>query len=148
MPKFKLNIFVLIAISAILIFVPVMLLSNAESRDEKLNSYLDEHKAKPQERQAYHFALEHPDVLKVLPCYCGCTREGHKSNYNCFFKEKGAKGKDEFDMHGLHCPMCVDIALYAKQQTSQKKSLQAIRKDVDAAYGQYPQLTPTKTPKP
>ena len=32
-------------------------------------------------RDGYQFALERPDVLTVLPCYCGCgLTSGHKSN--------------------------------------------------------------------
>lgn len=39
----------------------------------------------PAEVQAiYEFAARRPDVLHYLPCFCGCWRAGHKSNYDCF----------------------------------------------------------------
>ncbi len=37
---------------------------------------------------AYQFAVEHPEVLDYIPCYCGCYEEaGHESNKNCFVDE-------------------------------------------------------------
>ncbi|RFU69591.1 hypothetical protein D0463_01805 [Bacillus sp. V59.32b] len=38
--------------------------------------------------EAYQFAVEHPDVLNYMPCYCGCYEEdGHTSNTNCFVEK-------------------------------------------------------------
>ncbi|MGH7589102.1 MAG: PCYCGC motif-containing (lipo)protein [Gemmatimonadota bacterium] len=36
--------------------------------------------------EAYVFAARHPEVLRHMPCYCGCERESppHGSNYDCF----------------------------------------------------------------
>lgn len=49
---------------------------------------------------AYKFALEHPELLSKVPCYCGCGEEaGHKSNLDCFVKKRS--GTDvTFDNHG------------------------------------------------
>lgn len=39
----------------------------------------------PKVLEAYQFAVEHPEVLNYMPCYCGCHEEdGHTSNTNCF----------------------------------------------------------------
>lgn len=39
----------------------------------------------PKILEAYQFAVEHPEVLDYMPCYCGCYEEdGHTSNTNCF----------------------------------------------------------------
>ncbi len=39
----------------------------------------------PKVLEAYQFAVEHPEVLDYMPCYCGCYEEdGHTSNTNCF----------------------------------------------------------------
>ncbi|AGX03192.1 hypothetical protein B14911_14987 [Bacillus sp. NRRL B-14911] len=39
----------------------------------------------PEILEAYQFAVEHPEVLNYMPCYCGCYEEdGHESNTNCF----------------------------------------------------------------
>jgi hypothetical protein len=42
----------------------------------------------PKILEAYQFAVEHPEVLNYMPCYCGCYEEdGHTSNTNCFVEE-------------------------------------------------------------
>ncbi|MHB1391400.1 MAG: PCYCGC motif-containing (lipo)protein [Thermoleophilia bacterium] len=49
--------------------------------------------------QAYQFALDRPDLLKQIPCYCGCAADGHTSNLDCFIKSRD--GNDVvFDPHG------------------------------------------------
>ena len=40
--------------------------------------------AHPAIRDAYLFALAHPEVLRYMPCYCGCEEVGHRSNVDCF----------------------------------------------------------------
>jgi hypothetical protein len=134
----------------ILILMPVVFFFSAKSSPhQKLEYYLSQNQANPQERDAYFFALEHPEVLKVLPCYCGCKNEGHKSNYNCFFKESDmVEGGDQFDHHGLHCPMCVDIALQGKAMLNSGSSLKEIRNEIDQFYGSHPHLQSTETPMP
>ncbi|MHB1324629.1 MAG: PCYCGC motif-containing (lipo)protein [Thermoleophilia bacterium] len=49
--------------------------------------------------EAYQFAVDNPDVLKQIPCYCGCGKlEGHTSNFDCFVKSQ--KGSEfVFDKH-------------------------------------------------
>jgi hypothetical protein len=32
-----------------------------------------------QVKEAYRFAIANPDVLSVIPCYCGCGAIGHKN---------------------------------------------------------------------
>jgi hypothetical protein len=40
----------------------------------------------PEILEAYVFAAKHPEVLRYMPCYCGCEdpRFAHESNYDCF----------------------------------------------------------------
>ena len=42
--------------------------------------------APPEIVESYVFAAKHPDVLRYMPCYCGCERgtPPHGSNYDCF----------------------------------------------------------------
>ena len=52
--------------------------------------------------EAYQFAIDHPDILAQIPCYCGCGElDGHKSNLDCFIKSREG---DEvvFDDHGSY----------------------------------------------
>ena len=52
-------------------------------------------------RAVYKFAAEHPEVLKYVPCYCGCESSGHAHNESCFVKRRDAKGNVlEWDTHG------------------------------------------------
>lgn len=54
-----------------------------------------------QARAVYQFAAEHPEVLKYVPCYCGCETSGHPHNESCFVKRRDAKGNvTEWDTHG------------------------------------------------
>ena len=54
-----------------------------------------------QTRAVYQFAAEHPEVLKYVPCYCGCESTGHPHNESCFVKRRDAGGNVvEWDTHG------------------------------------------------
>lgn len=53
-------------------------------------------------RQVYEFAARHPDVLKYIPCYCGCETSGHPHNESCFVQSRDAQGQvTAWDMHGF-----------------------------------------------
>lgn len=52
-------------------------------------------------RATYDFAAQHPEILKYVPCYCGCEGDGHPHNESCFVKRRDARGNvTEWDMHG------------------------------------------------
>ncbi len=39
--------------------------------------------------RAYQAALDIPDYLEQIPCYCGCgIVDGHKNNLDCFIKSR------------------------------------------------------------
>ena len=88
-------------------------------------------------QQAYQFAVANPDVMKHIPCYCGCGSMGHTSNYSCYVESVDAAGKVKFDSHALGCSICVDITQDAMRLSKQGKSLQDIKAYVDKTYGQY-----------
>ncbi len=62
-------------------------------------SALPEHlrKAPPKVREAYRFAIANREILRQIPCYCGCGAE-HKSNAECYIKNVAADGRIEFDL--------------------------------------------------
>jgi hypothetical protein len=92
---------------------------------------------------AYRFAVDRPDVMKWMVCYCGCgDHAGHKSALNCFIKDGGG----EFDAHGADCVMCVNIALDAKAMTAEGRSLKDIRAYIDGKYGAIGPGTDTPLP--
>lgn len=61
------------------------------------------HFARPREAvvEAYVFAAQHPEVLKYVPCFCGCERRGHRSNLDCFVASRAANGEVAWSAHGL-----------------------------------------------
>ena len=88
-------------------------------------------------RQAYQFAAANPDVMKQVPCYCGCGKMGHTSNYACYVAEVAADGKITYDPHALGCSICVDITQDTIRLLKQGKSVQEIRSYVDSTYSKF-----------
>lgn len=86
---------------------------------------------------AYRFAVANPDVLKNVPCYCGCGAVGHTSNYSCFVQEVKSSGEIVFGRHALGCSLCVDIAQNVMYLTQEGKTPQEIREQIDQTYSQY-----------
>jgi hypothetical protein len=93
-------------------------------------------------QQSYRFAVANPALMNQIPCYCGCGKMGHKSNYMCYVKAASAAGKPvagkpAFDTHALGCSICVDITQDVMRLTKEGKSPQDIRAYVDATYAKY-----------
>jgi hypothetical protein len=88
-------------------------------------------------QEAYQFAAANPEVLKGLPCYCGCGDMGHKNNYDCYVQEVSSDGTISFDSHALGCSICVDITQDAIRLLDQGKSLPEIRAYVDETYSRF-----------
>ncbi len=87
-------------------------------------------------QQAYQFAVANPDVLKQVPCYCGCGSMGHTSNYACYVKSD-ADGKVTYDLHATGCSICVDITHDTMRMLAQGKPIQEIKAQIDKTYSQY-----------
>jgi len=52
--------------------------------------------------KAYQFALDRPDLLSQVPCYCGCGQEaGHTSNLDCFVRSRNGN-EITFDDHASY----------------------------------------------
>lgn len=88
-------------------------------------------------QQAYQFAAANPDVLKQIPCYCGCGAMGHTSNYACYVSGQNSDGTLAFDAHALGCSICVDITQDSMRLLGQGKTVPEIRAYVDSQYAQY-----------
>lgn len=99
-------------------------------------------------QEAYHYALERPDVIQWMPCYCGCASMDHRSNFDCFLRARMSAGAVAFEEHASYCDVCVQIALLAKQRSGEGRSLAEIRAEVDATFsGNGVPGTPTDLPK-
>ena len=88
-------------------------------------------------QQAYQFAVANPDVMKNIPCYCGCGNVGHTSNYSCYVSGVDDKGNVSFDQHALGCSICVDITQDVMRMLKDGKSPPDIRAYVDNTYSKY-----------
>jgi hypothetical protein len=98
--------------------------------------------------EAYRFAAARPDLLRAVPCSCGCERQGHTSNLDCFVAAFAADGRPTYDPHGAGCGTCVAIALETKRLDGQGVPLAEIRRTIDAKFGGGRPGTGTRTPPP
>jgi hypothetical protein len=88
-------------------------------------------------QEAYQFASINPDVMKDIPCYCGCGDIGHASNYDCYVSAVDDQGNLTFDNHALGCSICVDITQDVMRMLREGKSPQEALAYVDATYSKY-----------
>jgi len=88
---------------------------------------------------AYQFVAANPDVMKNIPCHCGCGNIGHTSNYDCYVSGVDDKGQITFDNHALGCSLCVDITQDVMRMLQDGKSPQDARAYIDTTYAKYGQ---------
>jgi len=86
---------------------------------------------------AYQFVAANPDVMKNIPCYCGCGNIGHTSNYSCYVSDVNVQGNITFDNHALGCSICVDITQDVMRMLREGKSPQEARAYIDTTYAKY-----------
>ena len=92
--------------------------------------------------KAYRLAVQMPEMLFKLPCYCDCGRaSGHKSLHDCFYKSDGA-----FNDHASACEVCDLEIIDAAQWTKEGKTIQQVRALIDAKYAPYGNATDTPLP--
>ncbi|MZQ85489.1 hypothetical protein GQF01_25555 [Paenibacillus sp. 5J-6] len=99
-------------------------------------------------RLVYEASGQATEILKWIPCYCGCGESaGHTSNMNCFVKEVNKDGSVVWDDHGTRCGVCLQIAVQSIKMKQDGKSLKEIRETIDLTYKKG-YANPTKTPMP
>ena len=99
-------------------------------------------------RATYDFAAQHPEILKYVPCYCGCGSQGHKANESCFVAKRDPKGNVvEWDTHGFGCTICIDVGRKAMQMYTSGADVYSIRAAIEREYA--PEVSGrTPTPPP
>jgi hypothetical protein len=99
-------------------------------------------------RATYDFAAQHPEILKYVPCYCGCGSQGHKANESCFVARRDTKGNVlEWDTHGFGCTICIDVAREAMQLYSSGADVVSIRTAIERRWAANAEgRTPTPVP--
>jgi hypothetical protein len=88
-------------------------------------------------QEAYRFAVANPDVMRQIPCYCGCGPIGHTSVYSCHVSRVDDQGRITFDTHSMGCSICVDITQDTMRLLRQGKSVREIKAYVDTKYSKY-----------
>jgi len=86
---------------------------------------------------AYSFSAANPDIMKNIPCYCGCGDIGHTSNYDCYVSSVDEQGTITFDNHALGCSICVDITQDVMRMVRDGKSPGDARVYIDETYSRY-----------
>lgn len=100
-------------------------------------------------RATYDFAAQHPEIMKYVPCYCGCGAQGHSANESCFIARRDAKGNVlEWDAHGFGCTICVDVAREAMQLYSSGADVTSIRAAIEKKWTPGNAAGKTPTPHP
>jgi hypothetical protein len=105
--------------------------------------------ARPREIVAavYEFVARHPEVAQYMPCYCGCEQLGHRGNHDCFVKSRDASGRVQWNDHGTHCTVCIDVARDAMMMFNSGVAVPQIRAAIDQKWGSRA-ITQTPTPAP
>lgn len=95
----------------------------------------------------YDFAAQYPEILRYVPCYCGCGAQGHTNNENCFVARRDTQGNVlQWDTHGFGCAICIDVAREAMQLHSSGADVVSIRAAIERKWT--PGNAAGKTPTP
>ena len=103
-------------------------------------------------KAAYAYAVAHQNILKWMPCYCGCAsaghgRNGHKNNYDCYVLETAADGAVTLDLHATTCYACAEITNdVVGMVRAGLTDLPTIRRAIDKKWSKYGPSTPTQFP--
>ncbi len=55
-------------------------------------------KAKPEVKRLYEFQIMNGDMMKYIPCFCGCFNEdAHRNNRDCYIETVNPDGSVIFD---------------------------------------------------
>lgn len=54
--------------------------------------------AGPEVRRMYEFQITHGELMRYMPCFCGCGRNaGHRNNRDCYVERVNADGSVVLD---------------------------------------------------
>ncbi|MBI3738015.1 MAG: hypothetical protein HY258_03095 [Chloroflexi bacterium] len=139
---FRIRKFLFLALTVVLFSTAISACSTSSSSTSLHMMPLDQMPADVQVsavvvQQAYQFAAANPDVMKQIPCYCGCGNIGHISNYSCYVSSVDDNSQITFDSHALGCSICVDITQDTMRLLREGKSPQEARAYIDATYSKY-----------
>jgi len=54
--------------------------------------------AGPEVRKLYEFQVQHGEIMRYMPCFCGCGQsDGHRNNRDCYIQAVNPDGTVVFD---------------------------------------------------
>lgn len=95
-------------------------------------------------REAYQFAVANKPILEHIPCYCGCDKMGHTSNYDCYVAPDDSESRRSYDLHAVNCAVCINITHDVMRMTQAGQPLAPIRTFIDQTYSKFGPSTPTQ----
>lgn len=99
-------------------------------------------------KELYEFQVTHGELMRYMPCFCGCGRDnGHRSNRDCFIKAVNPDGTVEFDTMAPSCGICLGVTRQAQEMLANGASPREIRAAIDQQYADKINLS-TPTPYP
>lgn len=48
-------------------------------------------------QELYRYAAANREILRHMPCFCGCVNAGHASNFDCYIREVLPDGRVRLD---------------------------------------------------
>jgi hypothetical protein len=91
---------------------------------------------------AYVFAAQHDEIVRYIPCFCGCEGLKHTSVASCFVSSRGPNGRVVWNKHGAGCRLCIDVVNEAKRLDAEGHSLSDIRERIVTRFYRK-RITPT-----
>lgn len=94
-------------------------------------------------RGPYAFVARQPDLVRQIPCYCGCVSRRHRSISDCFVTGFRADGRPIWTPHAYECSMCLRIVREVMLMKAIGLPVRDIRAAIDAAYAKAGKPTET-----
>lgn len=54
-------------------------------------------RAGPEVKALYEFNIENGDLMRYMPCFCGCGDDGHRNNRDCYVRQVNPDGSVVLD---------------------------------------------------
>lgn len=102
----------------------------------------------PELRRLYEFQIINGDLMRYMPCFCGCfTEAGHRSSRDCFVQRVNPDGSVVLDPMAPTCEICQGVTRDVMRMKDQGVTPRAIRAAIDVKYAaQIASATPTPYP--
>ncbi len=102
--------------------------------------------APEQTLEIYRWAAAHADLLRFIPCYCGCATMGHDSNAACYLRGLRPDGKIWYERHGARCGGCLVVTREVMALHRRGTPAREIRRMVEIRHAREGPSTPTLWP--